>query len=306
MLNEGNSRSPFGVAKFLNRLLGMNMKRQGLVFDLFVKTLDDEIRSAKNSGSYDVGIKTMKGQSVTFITKPQSFVFRGLTAPQETVELYAIQQDKGYSTEKIMELYNEVKDADNEDTDSVIDVDSSDQEGQGWFGIRKRKFNIRTGFYVSSICSDFICYCYCSLDSRHNFASFQVDDRDYLTATEKVFFIHNPGNQNDKCLVARPNLGVYTEFKKSLRTKFNERKLGRNPVSVQRAMEIWEREYNLADIPHSEYYQMSCPGRHKESFVVSSDWVFDDASLLCYCSDVSLDLCKFSSLEISCPFSISY
>jgi len=257
VLNEGNARNPFGVAKFLNRLLGMNMKRQGLVFDLFVKTLDDEIRSAKSSGNYDLGIKTMKGQSVTFITKPQSFAFRGLTAPDETVELYAIQQDKGYSSEKIMELYNELKDADNDNTDSdntdsVIDVDSSDQEGQGWFGSfrsngRKRKINIRTGFYI--------------------------DDRDYLTATEKVFFIHNPGNQSDKCIVARPNLGVYTEFKKSLHHKFNERKLGRNPVSVQRAMEIWEREYNLADIPHSEYYQMSCPGRHKESYVFAGSIV---------------------------------
>ncbi len=159
-LNEGNSRSPFGVAKFLNRLLGMNMKRQGLVFDLFVKTLDDEIRSAKNSGSYDIGIKTMKGQSVTFITKPQSFVFRGLTAPDETVELYAIQQDKGFSSEKMMEMYNDLKDDDNTDSvdASTSNADSSDEDGQGWFGSfrsngRKRKMQIRTGFYVSFIFS---------------------------------------------------------------------------------------------------------------------------------------------------------
>lgn len=92
-----------------------------------------------------------------------------------------------------------------------------------------------------------------------------------MTATEKVFFIHNPGNQSEKCIVARPNLGVYTEFKKSLQFKFHERKLGRNPVSVQRAMEIWEREYEMADIPNSEHYQISCPGRHKESYVVSSN-----------------------------------
>lgn len=146
---RGGSRKPFGVAKFLNRLLGMNMKRQGLVFDLFVKTLDDEIRSAKASGSYDLGIKTMKGQSVEFIGKPQSFVFRGLTAPDETVELYAVEQDKGLSPEKMMEMYNDVKDVNN--SDSVVANDSDSDEDQGWFGTsRTRKFNIKTGFYVSS------------------------------------------------------------------------------------------------------------------------------------------------------------
>lgn len=156
---RGKSRKPFGVAKFLNRLLGMNMKRQGLVFDLFVKTLDEEIRSAKNSGSYDLGIKTMKGQSVTFIQKPQSFVFRGLTAPDETVELYAIQQDKGLSPEKMMEMYNDVKDVNNPDSVAANNgnSDSSDQD-QGWFGTRRtRKFIIKTGFYVSSFFSFFIC-----------------------------------------------------------------------------------------------------------------------------------------------------
>mmetsp|Transcript_7268 Transcript_7268/g.11437 ORF Transcript_7268/g.11437 Transcript_7268/m.11437 type:complete len:1695 (-) Transcript_7268:113-5197(-) len=240
------SRTPFGVAKFLNRLLGMNMKRQGLVFDLFVKTLDAEIRSAKSSGSYDLGIKTMKGQSVTFIQKPQSFVFRGLTAPDETVELYAVQQDKGLTSEKIMEMYNDLKDSNNDDTNSSAaanngNADSSDQD-QGWFGTRRtRKFNVKTGFYV--------------------------DNRDYLTKTHKVFFIHNPGDHNDKCIVARPNLGSYTENKDSLKAKFNRGVFTQNPVSVQRAMEIWDREYELADIPYSDHYQKSCRGRHRESYV---------------------------------------
>jgi len=158
-LIQGNQRSPFGVPKFLNRLLGMNMKRQGLVFDLFVKTLDAEIRSAKNSGTYDVGIKTLKGQSVTFNKKPQSFCFRGLTAPNETVELYAVQQDMGLSPEKMMELYNELTGAtDNTDTSAAgrNAVADSPDRGQGWIGSfrsngSRRKINIQTGFYVSKI-----------------------------------------------------------------------------------------------------------------------------------------------------------
>jgi hypothetical protein len=153
----GKTRTPFGVAKFLNRLLGMNMKRQGLVFDYFVKTLDEEIRSAKSFGIYDVGIKTLKGQSLTFNKHPQSFCFRGLTAPHESVELYAVQQDKGMTPEAAMELYNSFVTDDactsnaDEDTDALAD---SPNQLQGWVGSRRRggrrsDFVIQTGFYVS-------------------------------------------------------------------------------------------------------------------------------------------------------------
>lgn len=100
-----------------------------------------------------------------------------------------------------------------------------------------------------------------------------------MTKSAKVFFIQNHDNQNDKCVVARPNLGIYTESKDSLRTKFNRGAFTRNPVSVQRAMKIWEREYELANIPYSDFYQKSCRGRHKESYVVSSsDFLFTSHS----------------------------
>ena len=35
-------------------------------------------------------------------------------------------------------------------------------------------------------------------------------------------------------------------------------------VSVDQAMTIWKREFDLADIPYSEEYQFSCKGRHQE------------------------------------------
>lgn len=65
-------------------------------------------------------------------------------------------------------------------------------------------------------------------------------------------------------------MGQYQEGKDSLKQKFQRGAFARNPVSVQRAMEIWEREYELADLPYSETYQISCKGRHKETYVVSS------------------------------------
>ncbi len=116
-----------------------------------------------------------------------------------------------------------------------------------------------------------------------------------MTKSHKVFFIHDRGD-NDKCLVARPNYGIYTENKDSLRTKFNKGAFTRNPVSVQRAMEIWEREYELANIPYSDYYQMSCRGRHKESYVVS----FSDFLLL------SLSFFHLLTRQLSTPRTVRW
>jgi len=38
-------------------------------------------------------------------------------------------------------------------------------------------------------------------------------------------------------------------------------------TSVNEGMEIWQREFELSDIPVSEKYQFSCAGRHRESHI---------------------------------------
>lgn len=117
---------------------------------------------------------------------------------------------------------------------------------------------------VSSVC---VCFCL-GLTLLSSF--FQADDREWLyNKTEKVFFIHNPGPDSEKCLVARPNTGKRLEYKSSLNKKFSNGAFTSNPISVQRAMEVWKTEYELADIPYSEKYQFSCPGRHRDEYVVS-------------------------------------
>ena len=152
-------KSSLGVPKFLNRLLGMNMKRQQLVFDYFMKTLDDVIHTAKMNGNYDVGIKTLKGQSVEFLARPRSFCFRGLDGPKESVELYSIERDMGQSPEAIMQMYNELvtgegasADASAADNDGVIDITG---DTAGWMATNRtriggrRRDEIKSGFYVS-------------------------------------------------------------------------------------------------------------------------------------------------------------
>ncbi len=70
------------------------------------------------------------------------------------------------------------------------------------------------------------------------------------------------GAQSDKCIVIRPNKLRITEPKESIRRKLMNGHWA--SVSVDQAMTIWRREFDLANIPASEEYQFSCPGRHKE------------------------------------------
>jgi hypothetical protein len=71
------------------------------------------------------------------------------------------------------------------------------------------------------------------------------------------------GAQSDSCIVIRPNRFRVTESKFNIRQKLMNGQLT-SGVSVDQAMTIWKREFDLADIPYSEEYQFSCKGRHQE------------------------------------------
>ena len=53
------------VAKFLNRILGLEHEKQNLVFSIFLQIFEDTIRIAKQEGSYDQGITEITGDTQT-------------------------------------------------------------------------------------------------------------------------------------------------------------------------------------------------------------------------------------------------
>lgn len=215
------------VSRFLNRLLGMNLNRQRFMTQYFLKSLENQVNNAKRAGTYDVGIRTLKGNKLEFPDEPRSFCFRGLDAKDDRVLVYKVAQDQGTSAETAMELYNEAKDDTNVPTSR-----------NGWIG-RGQRIDISTGFYV--------------------------DSRRIWKASPKVFLVINPGAQSDGCITIRPNLGRRNMAKGEFRKKLTEGTL--TAVGVDEAMRIWQREFELADIPATEMYQLSCAGRHKESYV---------------------------------------
>jgi hypothetical protein len=71
------------------------MNRQKFLFRYFMASLENVVSTAKNAGTYDVGIKTLTGNNIVFDGNPRSFTFRGLAAADERVLLYKVNQDCG-------------------------------------------------------------------------------------------------------------------------------------------------------------------------------------------------------------------
>ena len=57
--------------KFLNRLAGLDVARQNLVFALFMATLDDVIANAKATGEFEGGVEETRASRVTFKALPE-------------------------------------------------------------------------------------------------------------------------------------------------------------------------------------------------------------------------------------------
>ena len=61
---DRESKKQKSVSHYLNRLLGMNMSRQKLMTNYFLKSLENVVSSAKRAGTYDVGIRTLTGNNI--------------------------------------------------------------------------------------------------------------------------------------------------------------------------------------------------------------------------------------------------
>ena len=60
-------KSPLKMSLFLNRLLGLRMVEQDLLFKFFADTLDETISKQKSKGIYDVGIVSLIGRSISVV-----------------------------------------------------------------------------------------------------------------------------------------------------------------------------------------------------------------------------------------------
>ena len=231
---------PIDVPKFLNRTLGMNLLKQQLLLEHFIKHLQKQVALAKREGSYDQGIKTITGHSVA-IEKPRSFCFRGLEAKGDRVLLYKVMADRGMDSDTALQLYEEVKALENEA--GTVAASSPGSSGSGWFGGSQVRL-IKSGFYI--------------------------DRRDIFKEVPRMFLLVNQGCTSNKCVVIRPNEGKKIFLKDFVWNNYLHGDACRlSPCTdVNQAIVMWKKEFELADRPASERYQRYCYGRHAESYII--------------------------------------
>ena len=158
--------------------------------------------------------------------------------------LYKVKIDSGIAAAQAQEIFEEaMKD------DTLVPLVGEQEDDLDGFIVRERtkQVQIKTGFYI--------------------------DERKTFKVTPKVFLVINKSevSLNSNVLVVRPNLGKYycgvSKVRKNIglrRWKFCE-----TEAKVQRALQIWQKEFELADIPSSDKYQFSCPGRHSHRMILA-------------------------------------
>jgi hypothetical protein len=85
IISVPSQKSKLKVTRFLNRLLGMTMTDQELLFQYYTDTLDATIAQLKSEGRYDAGIVTIKGRSCTVVGKKP--IYRDATSGAEVRRL---------------------------------------------------------------------------------------------------------------------------------------------------------------------------------------------------------------------------
>ena len=107
LMEASNSLTEIGmngdntVKKFLNRIAGLNVARQNLIFSLFMATLDDVITDAKATGEYEGSVEDIRASSVRLKCEPEVIATDKSCAA--TTELTRLVLDRGVSFDKMIE-----------------------------------------------------------------------------------------------------------------------------------------------------------------------------------------------------------
>jgi len=96
------------MSKFLNRILGMHVEKQNLLFKYFSDTLGAIISQAKRSGRYDQGILDvgMTQEDHVELVKTHTFLRKHATGKAK-IELHVLQVERGMSWEGALEREKE-------------------------------------------------------------------------------------------------------------------------------------------------------------------------------------------------------
>eukprot|EP00985_Skeletonema_marinoi_P016063 scaffold8533_cov126-Skeletonema_marinoi.AAC.1 len=145
-LNDAGLGGEPNVKKFLNRIAGLEVLRQRLVFSLFMSTLDDVITDAKATGEFEGSVEDIKATSIEL--KSEQVIATDSSCGAKT-ELTRLMIDRGVSFNFIVETIaaDDKIAADNKQNGDVemageIDDDATEKK-------ESHRKQAKSGFYIS-------------------------------------------------------------------------------------------------------------------------------------------------------------
>lgn len=103
------------MSKFLNRILGMHVEKQNLLFKYFSDTLSAIIQQAKRSGRYDQGILDVGMTQEDHVELARTYTFlRKHATGKAKIELHVLQVERGMSWDQALEKEKECASTENE------------------------------------------------------------------------------------------------------------------------------------------------------------------------------------------------
>jgi len=241
----------------------MKLDQQTDITTYFHSALATVIKTAKQNGNYDVGIKTLTGRVVKFTSKPRVFHFRGEDAMDERLYMYTVQRDAGVDVGTAKRMYGEATAGQNNTQDTAATSNEVEDDGYEdfnarsgvWFRRKKKRRPIKTGFYID----------------RGDRVNQHGRPFNYLKMP-KVFLLINSNTplMKDKILRVRPN-GKKTIHVNEIYNQLNHLSYCKSPEEIQEAYKLWENEFRAADCSSDTMYQKSCLGRHTEVKVLTGD-----------------------------------
>ena len=142
LLEVGLKGDP-NVKHFLNRIAGLDVARQNLVFSLFMSTLEDTVTDAKATGEFEGSVEDIRATSVTLKGKPEIIATDSSCGAK--TELTKISLDRGVSFDSIVKsIIDGDKSEDNEKSNERMgndeeETDENEDQCKSGFHVSRRK-----------------------------------------------------------------------------------------------------------------------------------------------------------------------
>lgn len=94
------------VGRFLNRILGLSVERQNLLFSYFCECLNAAIETAKREGRFSEGVTDVSGSSITMVGAPKSVFTEFQKGLMETKHV-TVNVDRGIDWDSAVRLFQE-------------------------------------------------------------------------------------------------------------------------------------------------------------------------------------------------------